>query len=225
MPTIPNHAITATVHGEKSQQGFYKIPFIMTNPQQQIKNGTTIIILARDMSAEWLEGVLIEDNKLIHGWIQTNATRNLMADGRIIAPQALPESDYAYNTRRQVYDASRYQKSLRGMAGIKVYGIFLMVFTVISIIIGGIAGVLFIQDGSDFTGKLLIGIGLGAAVGFGLGWIPAFIPMARNEAFQLMDSRFKALNKLHREHKGDPIRLESQMDLERAISKSMNELR
>jgi hypothetical protein len=224
MFTIPNNAITTTVHGEKSEQGLYKIPFVMTKPQHHIKNGNTLIILARDMSAEWLEGVLIEDKKLIHGWIQTTRTRNLMADGRPHAPQALPLSDYAYNTRREVYDASRYQKSLRGVAGIKVYGVFLMIFSLICIGIGAVAGVLFLQ-GDSVSDKLLLGIGLGAVVGFGIGWIPAFIPMARDKTFQLMDSRFKALNKLHREHKGEAIQLESQMDLERAISKSVNGLR
>lgn len=225
MFTIPDNAITVTIHGEGSQQGLYKIPFIMTKPHHQVKNGNTLIVLGRDMSADWLEGVLIDNNKLIHGWVQTSGTRNLMAEGRPLAPQALPESDYAYNSRREVYDASRYQKSLRGVAGIKVYGIFLLIFSLICIAIGGVAGVLLIQDSSNITEKLLIGIGLGAAVGFGFGWIPAFIPMARDKTFQLMESRYKALNKLHREHKGEALRMESQMDLERAISKSMNGLR
>lgn len=224
MFTIPNNGITATVHGAESQHGFYPIPFVMTKPHHKVKNGVTLIILGRDMSTDWLEAVFIEDNKLVHGWIQTARTRNLMAGGKTITPQALPESDYAYHTHREVYNASRYQKSLRGMAGIKVYGMFLLIFAVISMVIGGVLGVLFISNSPDVLQKLLIGIGLGAAIGLGVGWILAFIPMMRDEKFRLMDSRYKALNKHYQQHKGDPIRLESQMDLEQAIDKTMRQM-
>ncbi len=215
--TIPNNAITATVHGEANQQSLYQIPFAMTKPSKQLTRGITLVVLGRDDSGEWLDVVVVDDQSLTHGWIQTQATRNLMADGRPLAPQALPVSDYAYNTRREVYDASRYQKSLRGLAGIKVYGIALMIFAIISVVIGGIIGVLFLQ-GDSVGDKLVLGIGFGAVIGIGLGWIPAFIPMARDAKFKEQDGYYKALNKLHRGHKGDPLRLESQMDLERAVA-------
>jgi len=224
MFTIPNNAITTTVHGDSNQQSLYTIPFSMTKPSKQLTRGTTLVVLGRDMSAEWLDVVVVDDQLLTHGWIQTSVTRNLMADGRILAPQALPVSDYAYNTHREVYDASRFQKSLRGVAGIKVYGIALLGFTLISLVIGGVIGILFLQ-GDSVGDKFILGIGFGAIVGFGLGWIPAFIPMARNKKFKELDGYYKALNQVHRKHTGDPIRLESQMDLERAIATAMRQVK
>ncbi|MDX2078017.1 MAG: hypothetical protein SFZ02_16425 [bacterium] len=218
MFTIPENAVTATIHTDDATQPFYAIPFRMSPVKTHIPKGTTLMVLGRDESGDWLEGVVILDKSLVHGWISAQATRNIMAEGRLIKPEALPTSNYAYNSVREMYDATRYQKTLRGYAGIRVYFRFMLIFALITTAIGGVAGVLFIQESSDIISKFLIGAGIGGAIGFGIGWIPAFVPMARDEKFQLADARFKALEHIRRAKKRDVTPLESQADLEKATT-------
>ncbi len=219
---IPDNAITATIHATDKNQPVYTIPSLHDHPKTDFPTGTTFVVLARDISSEWLEGVVISDKKIVHGWILSSATRNLMAHGEMIHPRRLPLSDYAYNTPEDVYRASRLQKHSRGVAGIRVYGQFLLVFTLICTMIGGVAGVLFIQEASDLGSKLVTGAELGAVIGFGIGWILAFIPMARDTKFQVADVYYKLLVTIYRKKRRDVTvtPLISQADLDKAVSKA-----
>jgi hypothetical protein len=218
MFTIPENAVTATIHTDDATQPFYAIPFKMSPVKTHIPKGTTLIVLGRDEGSDWLEGVVIVDKSLVHGWIPVSAGRNLMARGEMIHPRKLPASDYAYNSVREMYDATRYQKTIRGYAGIRVFFRFVVIFGLIATVIGGVAGVLFIQEASDIISKFLIGAGLGAAIGFGIGWIPAFIPMARDPKFQIADVYFKSLETIRKAKKRNVTPLDSQADLEKAVT-------
>lgn len=224
MYTIPENAFTATISAQHNLQPLYALP-IPKNPIKNLPNGTTVIVLGRDMLAQWVQIVVLEDKAFLLGWIPATSIRNVMGEGRLITTEKLPTADYAYHTRQEVYRIVRYQRSLRGVAGIGVYATFLGVFTVISIIIGAIVGVLFIQQAPDITARLFIGMGLGLAIGMGIGWILAFIPMARHEPFQRHDAHYKALYKVYRQHDGQAISLKSQMDLEQATAKVARSVR
>jgi len=218
MFTIPENAVTATIHTDDATQPFYAIPFRMSPVKTHIPKGSTLIVLGRDEGSEWLEGVVILDKALVHGWIPVSAGRNLMAHGEMIHPRKLPTSDYAYNSVREMYDATRYQKTLRGYAGVRVFFRFVVIFGLIATVIGGVAGVLFIQEASDILSKFIIGAGMGAAIGFSIGWIPAFIPMVRDEKFQIADVYFKSLETIRKAKKRNVTPLESQADLEKAVT-------
>ena len=218
MFTIPENAVTATIHTDDANQPFHAIPFSMSPVKTRIPKGTTLIVLGRDASSEWLEGVVILEKTLVHGWVPARAGRNLMAQGQMIHPRKLPDSDYAYNSVREMYDATRYQKTLRGYAGIRVFFRFVVIFGLIATILGGVGGILFIQENSDIFSKMLIGAGMGAAIGFGIGWIPAFIPMARDEKFQIADVYFKSLETIRKAKKRNVTPLETQADLEKATT-------